>query len=78
MQLETVNEIEALDVSPDQRFVVYAGDEGVVYVERIRTSELAAEVCPRLWRNLTRGEWNRFVGRDIDYRPVCPSLPSGT
>jgi WD40 repeat protein/tRNA A-37 threonylcarbamoyl transferase component Bud32/energy-coupling factor transporter ATP-binding protein EcfA2 len=74
IEFETVNEIEALDVSRDGRLTAYTGDEGVLYVERTRTAELAAKVCPLLWRNLTRDEWDRFVGRDIAYRSVCPGL----
>ena len=37
---------------------------------------LAEAVCTRVWRNLTRVEWDQFVGADIPYEPTCPNLPS--
>jgi VTC domain-containing protein/WD40 domain-containing protein len=44
-------------------------------VGSIAPSELAAEACRVVSRDLTRAEWARFVGRDLPYQPVCPKLP---
>ncbi len=38
-------------------------------------SELAEQVCQKVWRNLTIDEWYRFIGEDIPYERTCPNLP---
>ena len=35
------------------------------------------QACRRANRNLSIIEWQRYVGRNIDYRLTCPGLPSG-
>jgi hypothetical protein len=32
---------------------------------------LAKQVCPKLSRNMTDDEWNRYVGNDIPYEGTC-------
>jgi len=39
-----------------------------------RPEDLIAEACARLPRNLTREEWQQYIG-DEPYRPTCPNLP---
>jgi hypothetical protein len=44
-----------------------------VYVLDIE--ELKALACSRITRNLTEGEWQVYLGRDVAYRRTCPNLP---
>jgi len=36
-----------------------------------RPSILADKICNKLMRNMTRREWERYVGKDIEYRKTC-------
>jgi WD40 repeat protein len=36
--------------------------------------DLIADACARLPRNLTRAEWNQYVGDTLPYQAVCPNL----
>jgi WD40 repeat protein len=40
-----------------------------------RPKELVADLCSRLPRNLTRAEWNFYVGKE-PYRATCTNLPT--
>jgi WD40 repeat protein len=39
------------------------------------TKEVAEMVCKKVWRNLTLGEWHKFVGVELPYERTCPNLP---
>ena len=41
----------------------------------LTTKGLAETACKKVWRNLTKAEWNQFVGADIPYQRTCPHLP---
>jgi WD40 repeat protein len=64
---------QAAAFSPDGRFLVTTTD-GMVRLWLWRPDDLAAALCTRLSRNLTRAEWKRYVG-DEPYRRTCPNLP---
>jgi Tol biopolymer transport system component/energy-coupling factor transporter ATP-binding protein EcfA2 len=35
---------------------------------------LAAQICPKLSRNMTPEEWRIYVGEDVPYETTCPNL----
>ncbi len=35
---------------------------------------LAAQICPRMKRNMTLEEWRIYVGEDVPYENTCPNL----
>jgi WD40 repeat protein len=37
--------------------------------------DLVANACSRVPRNLTRAEWNQYIGDALPYQAVCPNLP---
>ncbi len=37
--------------------------------------ELISDACSRVTRNLTRAEWNQYIGDALPYQAVCPNLP---
>lgn len=41
-----------------------------------RPTDLEAESCARLSKNLNREEWQRYLNNE-PYRPTCPQLPAG-
>ncbi|MCL4267354.1 MAG: TIR domain-containing protein [Anaerolineae bacterium] len=47
-------------------------------VHLLRPHQLAPEACSRLMRNLTRSEWEQYIGADEEtqaYRAICANLP---
>jgi len=66
--------VSAMAFSPDGRWVVTASEDHTAQVWLWRPEDLIAEACARLPRNLTREEWQQYIG-DEPYRPTCPNLP---
>ena len=61
--------------SPDGKYVLSGSADGVAGVWLWRPEDLMAEVCTRLPRNLTRVEWQHYIGDALTYRAACPNLP---
>jgi WD40 repeat protein/class 3 adenylate cyclase/energy-coupling factor transporter ATP-binding protein EcfA2 len=59
---------------PDRDTLITAGDDGLVIWD-LRPSSLVERACALAGRNLTRNEWQQFVGGD--YRRTCPQWPEG-
>jgi hypothetical protein len=46
-----------------------------VTLEPWRMEDLLHDLCARLSRNLTRSEWQQYLGHE-PYRQTCPRLPA--
>jgi len=57
--------------------IAFLGDGGTLHVWRHDPSSLVAQACARANRNLSRQEWERFVGPSRPYHQTCPHLPAG-
>jgi WD40 repeat protein len=57
--------------------VAFLRDGGGLWVWRHDPGSLLAQVCARANRNLSRQEWERFVGPSRPYHRTCPDLPEG-
>lgn len=64
--------------SPDGLYLVESQANGPVIVRSVTPDGWAAEACRIANRNLTRAEWNQFVGATESYQRTCPDLPAGT
>jgi WD40 repeat protein len=62
--------VSGIAVSGDGRRLVSGDWDGVVRVHVTRTADLVDAACARLSRNLTREEWQRYLGSE-PYRPTC-------
>lgn len=60
--------------SPDGKYVVLIwGTTARVWI--YRSIDLIANSCSRITRNLTRAEWQQYIGDALPYQAVCPNLP---
>jgi WD40 repeat protein/energy-coupling factor transporter ATP-binding protein EcfA2 len=64
----------AVALSPDGGSVLSGGADRAVRVRWTRTAPHADALCARLTRNLTRGEWERFLPAGTPYEPTCSNL----
>ncbi|MGI8993777.1 MAG: BTAD domain-containing putative transcriptional regulator [Nocardioidaceae bacterium] len=58
---------------PDGMAVAVNGRLGVS-VWSLNPPDLAAAACELAGRNLTRTEWETYLGSDVAYRPTCPQF----
>ncbi len=62
--------------SPDERTILVT-DKGGQVSSYSGPASWRDDVCRLTQRNLTRAEWDGFVGPDRSYVRLCPDLPSG-
>jgi WD40 repeat protein len=68
------NYVRFVAFSVDGKYVVSSGDN-TIRVWIYRPEDLIADACSRVIRNLTRTEWDQYIGDALPYQAVCPSLP---
>jgi WD40 repeat protein len=68
-------DVESLAVLADGRLASGAG-EGIIKLWLVDEQKLTAALCLRPGRNLTKGEWVRYIGNDTPWQPSCRDLPS--
>ncbi len=62
---------------PDGKKLVSGSYDNTIRSWITDTEILADMVCEKLLRNLSREEWQWFMGPDISYERTCPKLPAG-
>ena len=50
--------------------------KGKAYAWTTSTEKLVGLACERLTRNLSRTEWDLYVGKTLPYHQTCPNLPT--
>lgn len=55
-------------------YLVAACHESEIRVWPTSPELLANQVCPKLQRNMTQDEWNKYVGAKIEYETTCTNL----
>jgi WD40 repeat protein len=70
-QSEQVNDVA---FSPDGEHLATASYNDTARVWLWQRQDLFEEACSRLSRNLTKDEWQRYLG-DEPYHKTCPNLP---
>jgi WD40 repeat protein len=70
------NWLDSVAFSPDGKLVLSGDNDGKIQVWLWHPGDLIEIACSRLERNLTRAEWEQYIG-DRPYRKTCPNLPSG-
>jgi hypothetical protein len=49
---------------------------GQIKLWLVAEEELITALCLRAGRNLTKDEWDRYIGSDTPWQPSCRNLPS--
>ena len=65
----------SLAFSPDSRTLAAGGIEGEIILWDLDPASWQARACRIANRNLTREEWQQYLG-DEPYRLTCPNLPA--
>jgi hypothetical protein len=65
--------------TPDGNWLLltdYFGSGTTLQIWGLDPQWLSEAACNSVGRNLTRAEWNQYVGDLLPYRAMCPNLPS--
>lgn len=65
----------AISISADGRLVFSGGEDGLVSTYPATVDGWRRSACSVVSRNLTRLEWETFVGAETPYRKSCPQYP---
>ena len=76
-QIFNPEEMGKVAFSPDGRSLATVSSSGTLRTWLWQDQDVIDTVCARLERNLTRAEWNQYIGKNIPYRTTCPNLPEG-
>jgi WD40 repeat protein len=70
-----VGVVTSLAFSPNLEYVASSSGDGAVRIWHWQPEYLIADACSHATRNLTRSEWEQYIGDALPYEAVCPNLP---
>jgi len=68
-------QIRDLRFSTDGNWLATVSEDGTARIHDLAMKKLMQKGCDRLTRNLTRTEWDRYIGENIPYEQTCTNLP---
>ena len=66
--------VRTVDFSPDQSILASGGFDGAIVMWSMDPADWSRAACRIANRNLTRAEWEQYLG-DEPYHATCPTLP---
>lgn len=63
--------------SPDNKYLISGCVDRLIRKYPTHAYEMAQEMCSKVSRNISKKEWDAYVGEDIPYRKTCAELPPG-
>jgi WD40 repeat protein len=63
-----------VEFTKNSKYLIASCNNGEIRVWPTDPRMLAESVCPKMERNMTKDEWDSYVGKDIDYESTCQSL----
>jgi len=70
-------EVKALDFSSDGKTLATSDLDGKIVLWDLNLDFSSSRGCRIANRNLSKAEWDQFVGADRSYQCTCPDLPAG-
>ena len=74
-RIDLPDHLNALAWSADGRLLLTGSFDQTAALRSWQPTDLLAQACERLMRNLTRDEWRRYLG-SLPYRATCARLPA--
>ena len=68
------NYVWDLTFSPDGNYLISGCENGLIKIWPTKIGMLSSQICNHLVRNMTRAEWDRYVGSDVDYKITCQDV----
>ena len=69
------DELSSIGFSPTGRFLTTTGNDGTARAWFWQRTDIVADACARVTRNLTWAEWRDYLPADEPYNKTCSSLP---
>lgn len=63
-----------VEFTRNSKYLIASCNNGEIRVWPTDPRMLAESVCPKMERNMTKDEWDSYVGKDIDFESTCQSL----
>ncbi len=67
----------SLAFSPDGSNLISGCVDRLIRKYPTHSYMMASQMCSKITRNISKKEWDRYVGEDIDYERTCAELPEG-
>ena len=61
----------SIEFSPDGEYLLAGTKDGVLKLWPTKPELMAQDICKYLIRNMSKTEWGKFVGEDIDFVKTC-------
>jgi WD40 repeat protein len=68
------NYVWDLAFSPDSNYLISGCENGLIKIWPTKIGMLSSQICNHLIRNMSRAEWDRYVGSDVDYEITCQDV----